>query len=403
MSEFRNQTKELSKDTLDDEVTFMDFMIVLVKYKQMILLIPAITTVIAAVITFILPDIYKATTKLLPPQQAQSSASAILSQLGGVAGLAAGAAGLKSPNDLYVGMLKSRTVADKLIAKFDLKKVYDTDSLDKARKTLEDNTAISSGKDGLISIDVEDRDKKLVAPLANAYVEELIELTKKLAVTEASQRRVFYEHQLLEAKNNLANAERAIKSGLDTHGVISMDTESRAVLETIAKLKAQISAKEVQLNSMKAFVTESHPEYRKTEEELAGLRGELARLENGRVAEGVKSSSSKDATGEKSGFDNIQLLRDLKYYQMLYELLAKQYEMARLDEAKDPGIIQVLDPAAEPERKFKPKRAFILILCGALSLVIAIIAAFVTEANRRAMRIPNHAARWLEFKSHLKK
>jgi uncharacterized protein involved in exopolysaccharide biosynthesis len=401
MSESRNQTKELSRDQ-DDEVSFVDFMIVLVKYKKLILLIPAIMTFVAAVITFILPDIYKATTKLLPPQQAQSSASAILSQLGGVAGLAAGAAGLKSPNDLYVGMLKSRTVADKLIARFDLKKVYGTDSLDKARKTLEDNSAISSGKDGLISIDVEDKDKKLVAPLANAYVEELIALSRKLAVTEASQRRVFYERQLLDAKNNLANAERAIKSGLDTHGVISIDAESRAVLETVAKLKAQVSAKEVQLNSMKAFVTESHPEYRKTEEELAGLRGELAKLENGRVADAPKSSSSNGAAGDKSGFDNIQLLRDLKYYQMLYELLAKQYELARLDEAKDPAIIQVLDPAAEPERKFKPKRAFMLIVCGALSLVVAIIAAFVIEANRRAMRNPSHAARWLEFKSYLK-
>jgi hypothetical protein len=154
---------------------------------------------------------------------------------------------------------------------------------------------------------------------------------------------------------------------------------------------------------MKAFVTESHPEYKKTVEELAGLRGELAKLENGRVTDATKVSSPKDATGDKSGFDNIQLLRDLKYYQMLYELLAKQYEMARLDEAKDPAIIQVLDPAAEPEKKFKPKRTFMLILCGALSLVAAIIATFVIEANRRAMRDPNHAARWLEFKSYLKK
>jgi uncharacterized protein involved in exopolysaccharide biosynthesis len=131
-----------------DEVSLFRLLIVLAKHKKLVIGLPFAAAVVSCALSFALPDEYKATTKLLPPQQAQSGAAAMLSQLGGAAaGLAGGLAGLKSPNDLYIGMLKSRTVADNLIAKFNLKSVYDTDSQEKARKKLEDETTISAGKD----------------------------------------------------------------------------------------------------------------------------------------------------------------------------------------------------------------------------------------------------------------
>lgn len=381
----------------NDDTTFVDVMIVLAKHRKKILSVPVVVAIATAAISFALPNVYRASTKLLPPQQAQSSASALLSQLGGVAGLAAGAAGLKNPTDVYLGMLHSRTLADRLVDKHQLKKIYGTDSQEKARADLGADTAITSGKDGLISIEVDSKDPKLAATLANAYVAELLSLTRTLAVTEASQRRLFFQGQLEQAKNNLAKAEMALKGAIDVGGVVSVDSESRTVVETVAKLRAQVSAREVELNAMRSFVTPDHPQFKRVTEELSSLRGELAKLENGRGNEVATQPAGK------GGLENIQLLRDLKYHQMLYELLAKQYEAARLDEAKDPAVIQVLDPAVEPERKIGPKRALLVILSALASLVAVVLWAFVREAQQRTAQQPRVAARWAEFWSYLRR
>lgn len=341
------------------ELKFVDILLVLARYKRALVMLPMAAVAVGVVISFVLPPAYRATTTLLPPQQSQSSAAALLSQLGGAAGALASAGGIKNPSDMYVGMFKSRTVADRLIQRFDLLKVYDERSLDDARSVLEKRSAISAAKDGMITVTVEDGDKKRSADLANAYVEELVKLTKVLAVTEAGQRRLFYEQQLEAAKNNLANAEASLKTSLDRNGVISVDTESRAIIETSGRLRAALSAKEIQLDSMKAYLTPENPEYLKAQKELSSLRAEFERLRNGRQGD-------EDSTGDprNSGLQNIKALRDLKYYQMLYELLARQFELARLDEARDASVIQVLDPAVPPEHKFKPKRSVIVVLAA---------------------------------------
>lgn len=377
-----------------DATTFVDTMIVLAKHRKKLILFPAAVALVALAVGSVLPNVYRASTKLLPPQQ-QSSASALLAQLGGVAGLAAGAAGIKNPTDVYLGMLRSRTVADRLIAKHDLKKVYGTDSLERARADLVADTAVTSGKDGLIVVEVNSGDAKLAANLANGYVQELLELTKTLALTEAAQRRLFFQGQLELAKNNLVNVEKSLKGALEAGGVVSVDGASRAVVETVARIRAQVSAREVELNAMRAFVTPSHPEFRRVSQELISLRGELVKLENGRGGGAPAESLSK------GGLDNIQLLRDLKYYQMLYELLAKQYEAARLDEAKDAAVIQVLDPALPPERKVGPKRLLIVILSTLAAFIAAAIWAFLREAQQRSAEVPAVAARWAELRRHI--
>ena len=399
----KDQLQKASQENLVElesgELTLMDFLIGMAKRKKRIVLIPLAAGVLAAAISFALPNVYQASTKLLPPQQSQSSAAALLSQLGGMAGLAAGSAGLKNPNDLYIGMLRSRTVADHLVAKFSLNKVYDIESKEKARKRLEENTAIASGKDNIITIEVQDQDQKLVAQLANAYVSELMKLTNELAVTEAGQRRVFFERQLEQAKNNLAKAEVSLKQSLDTHGVVSVDVESRSVLETVARLRAQISAKEIQLNSMQAFVTSNHPEFKQISEEISSLRSELSKLENGRSNAADETLASPQGKG---GLENIKRLRDVKYYQMLYELLAKQFEVARLDEAKDSMVVQVLDPAVEPERKFKPKRTLIVLLTMSFTFIFVAFWAFAAEAKEKAIRLGlKPSSRWNELRKHL--
>jgi len=380
----------------DDELSLLDLLITLLKRKKAILLTTVAGAALSVGVSLVLPNVYQASATLLPPQQQQSGAAAMLSQLSGLAGAAGGVPGIKNPSDLYIGMLKSRTIADHIVNRFNLKKVYEVDSQELARSRLAASTDITSGKDGLIVIQVEDRDQKLVADLANAYTGELLDLTKVLAVTEAGQRRVFYERQLSGAKDSLAKAEAALKGNLDTQGVISVETEGKAVLETVARLRAQVSAKEIELNSMRPFVTPTHPDFRRTEEELASLRQELANLQNGR-RDGQAAGNADSA----QGLENFQHLRDLKYYQTLYELLAKQYEIARLDEAKNPGVVQVLDPAVQPERKFKPKRSLIVIGSTLAAFVLACIWAMVSEIARRAARAPETGAQYAQLRKLL--
>jgi uncharacterized protein involved in exopolysaccharide biosynthesis len=390
-----NQVSSSATTLPDDELSLLDLLIVLLKRKKAILGATAVGAAVSIGISLAMPNIYQAGATLLPPQQPQSGAAAMLSQLGGLA--PAGMGGIKNPNDLYIGMLKSRTIADRIVTRFNLKKVYEVDSTEIARATLAANTEISSGKDGLIVIQVEDRDKKMVADIANAYTSELLDLTKVLAVTEASQRRVFYERQLLQTKDNLAKAEMALSGNLETRGVLSVESESKAVLETVARLRAQISAKEIELNSMRPFVTENHPDFKHAEEELSSLRREFSNLQNGRQA-----SNSDVQSGSSKGLENIQRLRDLKYYQALYELLSRQYEIARIDEAKNPGIIQILDPAVQPERKFKPKRS-VLVIGGTLgSFAFAVLWILLADATRRAAAAPVTGAQYEQLRRLLR-
>lgn len=376
----------------------LNLLIVLLKHKWLLIGLPLGAGVLVALATLLIPNSYQASAKLLPPQQSQSGASALLAQLGSAAGLAAGASGIKSPSDMYVGILRSRTVADKIIAKHGLKKAFDTESGDAARGQLEEQTIINAGKDGLIVIAFEDEDKKLVASIANAYVEELQALTKILAITEASQRRLFFERQLEISKDKLAAAEGALKQALDTRGVINVDSETRAMAEIVGRVRAQVSAKEIQISAMKAFVTPSNQEYKLGQEELKSLRAELSRLENGRPG---NTESADGAGATKAGLENIKVLREVKYHQMLYEFLAKQYEAARLDEAKDVAIIQVLDTAVEPEHQFKPRRSMYTIFAALLALFAAVVIAVAIEAKRKAMHSAQFAAQWGRLQNHL--
>jgi uncharacterized protein involved in exopolysaccharide biosynthesis len=374
------------------EAGILETMVVVARRKKFVIVLPLLVGSIVAALSFALPNVYKAGARLLPPQQ-QSTSMALLSQLGGGASLAAGMAGLKNPNDLYVAMLKSRTIADRLISRFALKNVYDTKSLEEARSELANNTSVISGKDGLIVIEVEDQDRKRVALIANAYVEELLRLTKVLAVTGASQRRMFFEKELEAAKDNLSKSEMDLKQALNSRGVTSVDAESRAVIERLARLRAAVSAKEIQINAMRAFVTEANPEFMRTNEELKSLRAELSKMENG------TEGSSLNAAQTPEGLQSIKILRDVKYYEMLYELLSKQFEIARLDEAKDPSLIQVLDPAIEPERKVKPRRALIVLGSMLAAIVCAIAWILVEEKKKRLLSSPVMAEKWQELSS----
>jgi uncharacterized protein involved in exopolysaccharide biosynthesis len=286
-------------------------------------------------------------------------------------------------------MLKSRTVADRLISRFGLGKVYDEDVPSEIRKRLQKETKIAAGRDGIIVIEVDDEDPKRAAELANAYVDELQNLKKTLAVTEASQRRLFFEQQLVQAKDNLAAAEVTARRGLQKGGLAQVDAQGRSMIEVTARLRAQISAKEVQLGAMRTFAAEGNPELQRIQQELDALRREIARVEGGSSV----ASAGKGDAARSTGLDNLGRLRDVKYFEFLYELLAKQFELAKIDEAKDPAIIQVMDPALEPDRKSRPKRGLIVLLSTLGGLFLGVIWAFCQESFDRGRAQPSRVAK----------
>ena len=396
MTEPSNLTEGESTDG-DDEISLLDLLIVLAKHKKLILGLPFVVAVIVAGYSLLLPNIYTGTTKILPPQQSQSASSAMLAQLGGVASLLGGAAGLKGPNDVYVAMLKSRTVADNLIQRFGLVKLYEIDIKhpSDAYTRLAGVTNITSGKDGIITIEVDNNDPKRAADLANAYVDELLKFTNVLAVTEASQRRLFFERQLTQAKDNLANAEAAARQALQTGGLVKVDEQGRAMVEATARLRGQITVKEVQIGAMRTYAADRNPDLQLALQELESLKRELAKIEG---AGGPKATTS-DPSGQ--GTDSLRLLRDVKYHEVIFELLARQYELAKIDEAKDSAVVQVMDKAIEPDRKSKPKRAIMVLISVLVAEIAGILWAFLREALAKAGSDPLQAARLQAFKRYI--
>jgi len=385
----------------ENEVSLLDLLIVLAKHKRIVLGVPFVVVVAAAIVSLFLPNIYTGTTRILPPQQSASAASALLNQLGGalggLGGLASGALGARNPNELYVGVLKSRTVADNVISRFELGKLYGEDRLSDVRRRLEKETTIVAGRDGIITVDVDDKDPKRAAEMANAYVDELMKLTRVLAVTEASQRRLFFERQLLQAKDNLTAAEMVARKGLQKGGLAQVDAQGRSMIEVTARLRAQISLKEVQIGSMRTFAAEGNPELQRTQQELEALRRELGRIEG---SSPIAPIGKGEASGN-SGLDNLGRLRDVKYYEFLYELLAKQYELAKIDEAKDATIVQVMDKAIEPDRKSKPKRLLIVLFSALGALFLSITWAFFREAIDRLKADTERASRFEILRGYL--
>src|SRR5271156_325907 len=269
-------------EKIDEEVSVLDLLIVLAQRKRLILLTTAAFAIFAVVISLILPQRYTATVTLLPPQQNSTMGSMLASQVGGMGGMAALAGaglGIKNPNDMFVALFKSRTVEDAMVQHFGLMQEYHIRYLSDARKVFESNVTVDgNGKDGLIHIFIEDPNPRRAADLANGYVDQFRSLSQHLAITEASQRRLFFEQRLEQAKNNLADAEEALKKTELSTGVIQLDSQARALIEAASTLRAQIAAREVQIQGMQTYATGENSDVVQAQRELESMRAQLAKL-----------------------------------------------------------------------------------------------------------------------------
>jgi tyrosine-protein kinase Etk/Wzc len=348
-----------------DEGNMIDILTQLALRKLLIAKVTGLALFAGLILSLLLPVRYTAVTMLMPPQQTPSSASLLMTQLnntgaGSLAALAGGELGLKNPNDLYLGLLNSRPIADAIIQEFDLAKAYHAKDMTAARKQLADFTEIASVKSGFITISVTDKDKLRSAKMANAYTAGLRTLTKTLAVTEASQRRLFYEDQLKQAKEALVTAEVAFQQVQQTKGLVQLDAQAKTMIESLAVLRAQVATKQVELQAIRSYSTEHNPEVALAERELLSLQAEAARLEQRTHSSGFADMGLEDVPG--FGMEYLRAEHELKYRQAMFDLLMKQYDAAKLDEAKEAATIQIVEAAIAPDRKSAPKRLTIVLL-----------------------------------------
>ena len=355
MAEQRPQGEPAIVDEADDSLSLLDIAIPLVEHWKLWILGSLAVGLAALGVAFLLTPMYTARTSFLPPQQQQSGMASALASLGGLAGLVGVAGAIKSPADQYVALMQSVSAEDRLIDQFKLMQVYESDYRFEARRELERSTRIAIGKkDGLISVEVDDVSPQRAAELANAYVDELRRMTSVLAVSEAQQRRVFFEKELKDARDQLARAQQELQaSGFN---VGALRAEPKAAAESYARLKAEITAAEVRTQVLRGSLADSSPEVQRQLAQLSALRAQLARLEQ-----------TADAN---VGPDYLTKYREFKYRETLFELFARQYELARVDESREGALIQVVDVAVVPEYKSKPKRLFIAAAATMLSLLL---------------------------------
>lgn len=375
----------------------LDLLLVLAEQKWFILGTALAGGLIFATVALLLTPSYTATAVIMPPQQQQSAASALLGQLGPIANLAGRDLGIKTPGDLYVGILGGRTISDHLIQTFGLLKVYRATTMTDARKILASRSSFASGKDSLIRISVQDADPALAAALANAYLTGLYDQTNRLALTESAQRRLFFERQLEIEKQSLADAEAALRLTQEKTGVLQVNAQVESVMQAMARLRAEIVTREVSLSSLKNAATLQNPEVIREETELSVLQEKLRRLEADGDPKRPGDVLIPSSQVPRAGLEYVRALRELRYHEALFELLSKQYEAARIDEAKDAPVIQVVDSATPPERKSWPPRAMFTIAGACCFGILACLLALI--GNR--FRNPSEAEKLCSIKNAL--
>ncbi len=380
------------------EVSLLDITLLLVTNKRFIFRFVLGAAVLAVVVALLLPVRYEAKVMLLPPQQNSSMASALLGQMGNLGGLGAlgsltGGLGLKTPADMYISMLTSRTVEDAMIRRFGLMGEYKLKRMSEVRKELERRTtAVAGTKDGMIRLTIEDGDPKRAAEMANGYVDEFRKLSETLAITEAARRRLFFERELQQAKDDLTASEQAMQKTQQSTGVLQIDSQARSLIESAAILRAQVVAKEVQVQSMRSFAAEDNPALTLAKQQLAALQSQLNQIAGSQQDTGSDIVLSKGRVTQ-AGLEYLRRYRDLRYRETVFELLAKELEIAKLDEAREGEIVQVVDAAVPPDTKSSPHRTLIVLGMTILSFFVAAFWVIVRQGLNRTFALPENRQR----------
>lgn len=389
--------EEQSIRTGEDRIDVFDILLVLSEARRNIAILVVICMTLGGIYSFLAHPVFSADALILPPQQGQSFSSKMIEQLSPLMALTGGS--VRNPADLYIGILESRTIADHIIEKFHLEELYKTKKMEDARTKLKRNSRFLASKDGLIHITVDDHDPTRASEMANAYVDELYSMNSHLAITEAAQRRVFFDEELADEKNALTIAENDLRQTAEKTGVIQLGGQAESTVVALARVRAEIASREVALSAMRTFATEQNPNTVRIQEEINSLRDQLAKLE------GDPRNPELSILGIPAGrvpaisLEYLRKLRDVKYHESLFELLSKQYEAARIDEAKAAPIIQVVDRAVPPDKKSGPHRLLVTLGCGFIGFFLGSLFAAVARALRHAAEVPEYAIKLARLRS----
>ncbi len=368
-----------SKTTLlssrDKEINLLDLLLVIVKRKNMVFRISCAAALLTAAFSLLLPNIYTSTALIVPAQEEKGVAGAMLNQLGGLAGLAGASIVGKTQEELYVTMLKSEAMKDRVIDQLNLMKRFDKDYRSDVYKLLDSCSVFTTGKkDGVVTISVEDRNPQWAAAIANAYVNQLGSLTVNLNVTGSGKSRSFLERRLSSAKGDLAQSEEMLKLFQAKNKTLNMPEQVKATIAGVAQLRAQLASQEVRLAALKLQFTDSAPEVKTAKAFIGNLKAQIDQIE-GTGGGSIPSVGSIPDLGQ----EYVRLMRDFKIQESIVEILSKQYELAKINETKDVVSFQVLQTAKSPERKSKPKRLLMVLLATGTAFFIGIFLAFVRE------------------------
>lgn len=384
--------EEKGSQTRNPEViNLLDCLEILARHWRMSAKVTAAALVVSTAIAFAIPKIYSSTAMILPPQQDNSMMAMMSSMSGGMASLASDLLGKGTPADLYVGILNSGTIKDAIIDRFKLMEVYDEDFRLDTYRALDKRVDIAAGKkDGIISIVVQDKDPKRAAAMANAFVDELGKLSINLSISGAGQNRAYLEKRLAKSKADLARAEEALKAFQSKNKALDVPDQAKTTIMGVAQLKAQLAVQEAQLAALRSRFTEGTQDVRDMKATVANIRSQIAQLEgNGRG-----SSIPSLGTVPELGQEYVRLMRGFKEQEAIFELLTKQYELAKMSESKDVDGIQVIQRATVPDKKSKPKRLLIMLGGTFAAFACSLFYAFFLES---AAKMPNEHQRLKEI------
>jgi uncharacterized protein involved in exopolysaccharide biosynthesis len=360
----------------EEEINLLELLRVLVRNLPLIVKITTAAVILSVCYSLTLKNVYTAKATLLPPQKDSGGggAAALLASMGG--GLAGFAGGLGGSADLYLGLLKSRTVTDSVIKRLDLHTEFKSKNADSTRTTLQNLVKFQAGKDGIITITADYKDPAKAALLANTFIDELQKKSLQLNLTKASTERNFLEKRLTVVKQDLKIAEEEMKGFQEKNKTIKADSQAAAAIEGIARLRAEIVSKEVQLAALRSSMTDESAEVRTLLAGISKLKSQQNSMSGSGVGGGVIPSVG---SAPSIGVEYIRRLRELKTQEALFEQLTKQFELAKINEARDSSSLQVLDEAVAPLRKSKPKRALIVILSAVTAFFCSVFLVFIKE------------------------
>jgi tyrosine-protein kinase Etk/Wzc len=380
-----------------EEGNLLKYLVILAKHSRAIIFYSIVVTVLTYLILLILPNKYTAITRVLPPQQNLTLSGQILDSLGGksissaaggggMGGMAASLLGLKTPGALYVGIMSGDTVFDRIIERFNLMKLYKTKYIEDARKRLAKDTKITGNKnDTIITIEVTGKTPEQVAEIANAFVEELDQLLQQLTLQEAKGRMAFLEKERFQTSQNLQKAEETLRSFSEKNSVLQIDTQIRGALENIARMRADIDAKEVYLQVLRQQATPVNPDMIRLETELKGWKEKLRNAE----AQYDNCLSDVCLPANKTpglALEYVRLYREVKFQEGLYQLYIKLLEIARLDMTRDNLVVQVVDKAKPPQKRSN-QRLLPALLAGMLTFFAMVLVSF----GRERLKIVNNS------------